>query len=103
MGNTAEKITGISLVIICLLAGAYYMYCLLFRGEVITNFLFIPEIFLLTSYWVIALPIAVLIVMVVVIGVWLGIATAFHPKAKISEEELREIMKMEKNRKENKK
>ena len=98
MSSTAEKITGILLFVISVSFGFYYIYCILINGGV-PNFLMIPPMLLLNSYWVIALPIAILIVIVVVIGAWLGIATAFHPKAKISEEELREIMKMEKDRK----
>ena len=98
MSTNAEKITGILLVIISIAAGFYYIYCILINGGV-PNLLMIPPMFLLNSYWVVALPIAILVVIVIVIGVWLGIATAFHPKAKISEEELRKIMEMEKNKK----
>ena len=98
MSSNAEKITGILLIVLSLASGFYYIYCILINGGV-PNFLLIPSMFLLNAYWVVALPIAILIVIVVVIGTWLGIATAFHPKAKISEEELREIMKMEKDRK----
>ena len=75
-----------------ILVWLYYTYNLLVNGGVFENFLGIP---LLDAYWIIALPMFVLMTGVIALMIWLGMSTFTTPEPRVTDEELRKLEELE--------
>ena len=86
------KVIGIVLMIVGLLIWVFYTYNLLVVGAVIPNFLNLP---LLSDFWIVALPMFVLISAVLALMVWLGLSTFTTPEPRVTDEELQKLEELE--------
>ena len=89
--NKAKAI-GIVLVIVGLLVWIYYTYNLLVAGGVMPNFLNLP---LLNAFWIIGLPMFLLMSAVLALMVWLGLSTFMTPEPRVTDEELQKLEELE--------
>lgn len=83
---------GIILMVIGLSIWVYYTYNLLVVGDLIPNLFNIP---LLNEFWIIALPMFLLITAVVALMVWLGFSTFTTPEPRVTDEELQKLEELE--------
>ncbi|MBD3226885.1 MAG: hypothetical protein GF329_01755 [Candidatus Lokiarchaeota archaeon] len=105
-----NKIMGVLMLIFVLVFGVWYSLCVFMNSGLLTAFIIPDSIFqpnflgipLLNSYWTIALPIYLLVLIVLFIAGWLGIATIIAKPPKVSEEEINRIMTLEKKLKDKK-
>ena len=86
------QIIGILLMLFGLMIWAYYTYDLLVMGSVLPNFLNLP---LLNEFWIIALPMFLLVTAVVALMVWLGFSTFTTPTPRVTDEELQKLEELE--------
>ena len=89
--NKAKAI-GIVLVIVGLLVWIYYTYNLLVAGGVMPNFLNLP---LLNEFWIIGLPMFLLMSAILALMVWLGLSTFMTPEPRVTDEELQKLEELE--------
>ena len=83
---------GIILMMFSLAIWGYYTYNLLVVGAVIPNFLNIP---LLNEFWIIGLPMFLIVTAVVALMVWLGFSTFSTPEPRVTDEELQKLEELE--------
>lgn len=86
------QIIGVILVIFGLSLWGYYTYNLLVAGAVIPNILNLP---LLNEFWIIALPMFLIVTAVVALMVWLGYSTFTTPEPRVTDEELQKLEELE--------
>jgi len=70
----------------------FYTYNLLVAGGAIPNFLGIP---LLDGFWIIAVPMFLIVTAVVALMVWLGFSTFTTPAPRVTDEELQKLEELE--------
>jgi hypothetical protein len=86
------KIIGILLMVFGLIVWGYYTYDLLVMGSVIPNFLSLP---LLNEFWIIALPMFLIVTAVAALMIWLGFSTFTTPAPRVTDEELQKLEELE--------
>ena len=86
------QVIGILLMLFGLMIWGYYTYDLLVVGSVIPNFLNLP---LLNEFWIIALPMFLMVTAVVALMVWLGFSTLTSPAPRVTDEELQKLEELE--------
>ncbi|HUY01016.1 MAG TPA: hypothetical protein VMV49_15745 [Candidatus Deferrimicrobium sp.] len=87
-----KKIIGILLMIFGICVWGFYTYNLLVAGGAIPNFLGIP---LLDGFWIIAVPMFLIVTAVVALMVWLGFSTFTTPAPRVTDEELQKLEELE--------
>lgn len=86
------KAFGIVLMVVGLFVWVYYTYNLLVAGLVIPNFLNLP---LLNEFWIIGLPMFLLMTLILALMVWLGLSTFTTPEPRVTDEELQKLEELE--------
>jgi len=86
------QVIGILLMLFGLLVWCYYTYDILVEGGVLPNFLNLP---LLNEFWIVALPMFVLVTAVVALMVWLGFSAFTTPAPRVTDEELQKLEELE--------
>jgi len=86
------QVIGILLILFALMVWAYYSYDLLVAGSVIPNFLTLP---LLNEFWILALPMFVIVTAVAALMIWLGFSAFTTPAPRVTDEELQKLEELE--------
>lgn len=86
------QVIGVLLMLFGLGIWGYFTYDLLVMGSVIPNFLNLP---LLNEFWIIALPMFLLVTAVVALMIWLGFSTFTTPTPRVTDEELQKLEELE--------
>ena len=100
MSALKSKLVGLVMVLSALVFGSYYILSMisnsfLVQGEnfPLSTFFGIP---LLNWYWTLALPLLALIIIILFLVIWLGIAAMLSEEPRVSEEEMRKIRELDK-------
>jgi hypothetical protein len=86
------QVIGILLMLFGLLVWCYYTYDILVVGAIIPNFFNFP---LLNEFWIVALPMFLIVTMVVAMMVWLGFSAFTTPAPRVTDEELQKLEELE--------
>jgi len=86
------QVIGILLMIFGLLIWGYYTYDLLVIGAIFPNFLNLP---LLNAFWIVALPMFLLVTAIVALIIWLGFSAFTTPAPRVTDEELQKLEELE--------
>ncbi|MHA1131752.1 MAG: hypothetical protein ACTSRC_17600 [Candidatus Helarchaeota archaeon] len=92
MGISKTNAVGIILILFALLVWGYYTYNILVAGQVIPNFLNIP---VLNEFWIIALPMFLIMTAFFALMIWLGFSTFTTPEPRVTDEELQKLEELE--------
>ncbi len=88
----SKKIIGILLILVGLCIWGYYTYNLVVAGGIISNFLGLP---LLNEFWIVAIPMFLIVTAVIALMVWLGYSTFSTPAPRVTDEELQKLEELE--------
>lgn len=86
------QVIGILLMLFGLLVWGYYTYDILVVGTIIPNFFNLP---LLNEFWIVALPMFLLVTVVVALMIWLGFSAFTTPAPRVTDEELQKLEELE--------
>ena len=97
MSLLRSKIIGLIMLLFALIVGSGYTLCIFINGEGVffrdSTFYGIP---ILNSYWTLALPLLIGVLIFIFLIGWLGVAAIFSKEPQVSEEEINRIRELDK-------